>query len=58
MLDKNQGARLANLWDDAKDVTGGTLDVKDKEGNVIATLRITGNNVERWLMDADVEKKE
>ncbi len=47
-----------DLWDDTKDVTGGTLDVKDKDGNVIATLRITGNNVERWLMDADVEKKE
>lgn len=55
---KTVTATTKDLWDDAKDVTGGTLDVKDKEGNVIATLRITGNNVERWLMDADVEKKE
>lgn len=56
------GKAVANnardLWDDAKDVSGGLLEVKDKEGNVIATLKITGNNLERWLMDADVEKKD
>jgi hypothetical protein len=47
-----------DLWDDTKDVSGGTMEIKDKDGNVIATLKITGNNVERWLIDADVEKKD
>ena len=51
-------ATTKDLWDDAKDVSGGTMEIKDKDGNVIATLKITGNNVERWLIDADVEKKD
>ena len=45
-----------DLWPDETDLTGGTLEVKDKDGKVVASLRVTGNNVERWLMDADVEK--
>lgn len=45
-----------DFWPDSADLTGGQLIVRDKDGNVVATLRITGNNLERWLMDADVTK--
>lgn len=45
-----------DLWPDDVNLTDGTLEVRDKEGKLITTLKITGNNVERWLMDADVEK--
>jgi carboxyl-terminal processing protease len=47
-----------DLWDDAVDVRGGVVEVRDKDGEVIATLDITGPNLERWLMDADVKKKD
>jgi carboxyl-terminal processing protease len=49
-------ANARDFWPDAADITGGTLEVRDKDGKVIATLNITGNNLERWLLDADVEK--
>ncbi len=45
-----------DLWDDSAEVVGGQLVVKDKDGNVVATLDITGQNLERWLIDAGVEK--
>jgi carboxyl-terminal processing protease len=51
-------APRADLWADTIDLTGGVLEVKDKDGNVISTLDITGNNLERWLLDADVKKKD
>ena len=35
-----------------------TLEVKDKSGKVVTTLQITGNNLERWLIDADVKKQD
>ncbi len=44
-----------DLWDNALDLIGGHVDVYDKDGNVIATLDVTGNDVERWLMDADLK---
>jgi hypothetical protein len=47
-----------DFWADDTDLAGGTLEVRDKDGKVVATLSITGNNVERWLLDADVEKQE
>ncbi|MCC6661829.1 MAG: S41 family peptidase [Phycisphaerales bacterium] len=47
-----------DFWPDATDLTDGSLIVKDKAGNVVATLKITGNNLERWLLDADVKKLE
>ncbi len=42
------------------DLTGGVLEIKDKEGKVISTLRITGDDLEAWLTGAPVEaeKKE
>ena len=33
----------------------GQLIVKDAEGNLVTTLEITGPNLERWLIDADVK---
>ena len=44
------------LWPDSLDLTGGAVEVKDKDGKVIADLKITGRDVERWLAFADVEK--
>jgi carboxyl-terminal processing protease len=49
---------VKDLWADTVDLTGGTIEIKDKAGKVVATLEVTGNNVERWLLDADVKKKE
>lgn len=47
----------AAFWSADTDITGGTIEVRDKDGKVIATLAITGNDVERWLHDATVKKK-
>lgn len=44
-----------DLWDDSAQIVGGNVVVRDAEGNTIATLRITGPDLERWLIDADVE---
>ncbi len=46
-----------DFWDDETDLAGGEMVIRDKEGRVVTTLRITGNGLERWLVDADVEKK-
>ena len=32
--------------------------ITDKDGKVVATLDITGNNLQRWLLDADVKKQQ
>jgi len=45
-----------DFWSDTLDLTGGKLQVFDKDGKVVSELRITGNNLERWLIDADVKK--
>ncbi len=45
-----------DLWADTIDLTGGILEVRDKDGKLVAKLQITGNNLERWLLDADVKK--
>lgn len=37
------------------DLTGGKVLVYDKDGKVIATLDITGPNLDRWLIDAPVK---
>lgn len=46
-----------SFWDEDTDLTGGQMVIRDKDGKVVATLRITGNGLERWLVDADVEKE-
>jgi carboxyl-terminal processing protease len=45
----------SDLWTDEVSLTGGRLIVRDAEGEVVAELDITGENLERWLMDAPVE---
>jgi len=52
-----QGENPRDFWSDDTDVTGGELVVRDKDGNVVTTLKITGKNLENWLVDADVEKE-
>lgn len=47
-----------DFWDDETNLEGGELVIRDADGNVITTLKITGNNLEAWLVDADVEKKD
>ncbi|MBX3382368.1 MAG: S41 family peptidase [Phycisphaeraceae bacterium] len=53
----SQTTTLADLWPDDLDLTGGTLEVRDRDGNVVTLLDITGNNLERWLLDADVQPR-
>jgi hypothetical protein len=43
------------LWSDELDLTGGRVDVVDKDGKTVAKLKITGRDIERWLLNADVE---
>lgn len=47
---------VKDLWSDAVDVTGGKVQVFDKDGKLVTTLDITANTLERWLIDADVKK--
>jgi carboxyl-terminal processing protease len=54
----DEAPKAADLWANDLDLTGGLLEIRDKQGNVIARLDITGNNLERWLLDADVRKRE
>lgn len=51
------GENPRDFWDDETEIEGGELIVRDKDGNEVARLRITGNGLERWLVDADVEKQ-
>jgi carboxyl-terminal processing protease len=48
--------KLPDFWPDSLDLTGGAVEVKDKDGKIIADLRITGRDLERWLAFADLEK--
>jgi carboxyl-terminal processing protease len=47
-----------DFWPDDTDLTGGTVNIYDKDGKVVAKLKITGRDVERWLMTADLAKQE
>ncbi|HVU64449.1 MAG TPA: S41 family peptidase [Phycisphaerales bacterium] len=49
-------AKQQDLWADSLDLTGGAVEVRDKAGKVVADLKITGRDLERWLAMADVEK--
>ena len=46
---------VQDFWDDSVRVEGGSLVVRDASGGVVADLTITGENLERWLLDADLE---
>lgn len=50
--------RTFDLWPDDAPVTGGRIQVYDKDGKLVATLNVTGQNLERWLIDAGVEPVE
>lgn len=45
-----------DLWPDTVDLTGGKMQIFDKDGKLVATLDINSNTLERWLVDADVKK--
>lgn len=45
---------LIDLWPDSVKLTDGHLEVKDAAGGVVARLRITGEDLERWLLQADL----
>lgn len=47
-----------DLWPDETPIAGGTLIVRDAEGNEVTRLKITNDNLERWLIDAGVEKQD
>lgn len=44
-----------DLWADDTEIEGGQVIIRDEAGNEVAVLRITGPDLERWLIDADVE---
>lgn len=44
-----------DLWSDDLDLSGGRVDVFDKDGKTVAHLKVTGRDLERWLLNADVE---
>lgn len=47
--------KMIDLWPDAIDLTGGRVRVFDKDGKEVATLSVTGRDLERWLINADVK---
>ncbi|RMH13980.1 MAG: S41 family peptidase [Planctomycetota bacterium] len=53
-----EAANLRDLWPDDVELTGGKLIIRDKNGRQVAELAITGEDLERWLIDADVEPED
>ncbi|HLO41421.1 MAG TPA: S41 family peptidase [Phycisphaerales bacterium] len=51
-------SKSQDLIPDGVKLNGGELKVFDKDGNLVATLKMTDENLERWLMDAGVEKED
>lgn len=49
-------AEAFDLWDDSIDVRGGKVRVFDAAGSEVVELDIKGEYLERWLMDAGLEK--
>jgi carboxyl-terminal processing protease len=48
-------AEVPDLWPDETEIVGGTVEVRDAEGNVVATLRIKDGSLERYLVGAGLE---
>jgi carboxyl-terminal processing protease len=44
-----------DLWPDETELTDGKIQIFDAEGNLVTTLSITGEDLERWLQAAPVE---
>lgn len=60
-LDDIAGAddvEASDLLPDDAALTGGTVTVRDAEGNTLSTLTITAETLERWLIDAPLEPVE
>lgn len=53
-LDGAQERAEMDLWPDDSRLIGGMISIFDADGEEVTTLEITGPNLERWLMDADV----
>lgn len=49
---------LPDLWPDSAEVADGRLEVFDKNGKLVAKLKITSADLEQWLIDAEVKKLE
>ncbi|MEL6739425.1 MAG: S41 family peptidase [Planctomycetota bacterium] len=43
-----------DLWGDDAEIVGGRVTVTAPDGSVLSELDITGTNLERWLIDADL----
>lgn len=54
--EKEKPKEATDLWPDTLDLTGGIVEVRDKDGKIITDLKITGRDLERWLAIADLEK--
>ncbi len=52
------GQAQRDFWSDDLELAGGTLDVFDPDGNRVVRLRITADDLERWLLDAPLEPTE
>ncbi len=52
---RSEANKPKDLWTDATTVKGGKIQIFDKDGKLVSTLDITGNDVERWLLEADVK---
>jgi len=44
-----------DLWSDDQELEGGTVEVVAPDGSVVSRLRITGDRLEAWLIDAGLE---
>jgi carboxyl-terminal processing protease len=51
-------ADAQSLIPDSVALANGHLEIFDAEGNLVSSLRITGEGLERWLEDAPVESEE
>jgi carboxyl-terminal processing protease len=47
-----------DLWPDSTDIVGGRVDVYDKAGKLVAKLKVTQADLERWLIDAELKRDE
>jgi carboxyl-terminal processing protease len=47
-----------SLLPDDVELAGGLIEIKDAEGNIVQTLEITGDTLERYLVDAPVRKRD
>ena len=49
-------APTVDLWEDGASVAGGRVEVFDASGTLLARLKTTGDDLERWLIAAGLER--